>query len=330
MPRLGHLSRCAYFSNHAVIGNQKRRVATTSFLVICCLLLGVFADAQTCAVSISTTPPSPVVPGTNVTVNATASPSGTTGSVTLDSKTPPICSSFPCTTTLTSLTNGTHTLSWVCTTSGGSNSGSQPLIVDQFAKFELPFFVVSLIYDPPGNASSNGFTDSASDGTTATISASFAANDTESFMETDGEDFTFTQGESVSFTAMVGASASFQETLTAASGIQDQSVQDPVNHYQDRFWLWLNPRVTVTQTGTTTGNYSMGTHLDANGNPEPVDILDVTVAELLDPNQIPLDKLQPRIIDGFTVPGISSICKNQVACTEPMPADACPAISQKY
>jgi phage tail sheath gpL-like len=191
-------------------------------------------------------------------------------------------------------------------------------VVDEFENFRPSFVILSVLYDPPGNASNNGFTNNKSQAVQATIQQTFDSNTQLSFTQTLGQDsdpFQFGIGEAIIFDQQVQASNSFQETLTNGSGVQINSAADPINHYQDRFFLWLNPEFSVAQTGTNTGMFGVRIQQDASGNPQPMQVVDVSVAELLDPTQIPLVKLQPQVIDGVTVPGLSNICAHPTSCT---------------
>jgi VCBS repeat-containing protein len=184
------------------------------------------------------------------------------------------------------------------------------------------FFILTLVYAPPGNQSSAGFTDTASIGVTATIAETFAIGTSLTLTASDptGTGFILhntSAGATFGITKAIGLSQSLSDTVSSSQGAQVPSVFDFVNHYQDRFFLWLNPAFTVTQTGTTSGTFTVQTPLGPNGQPEPMDILEFSIADLLNPSQIPLAKLQPRLVDGATLPGLSNICAH------PLPPDQC-------
>lgn len=182
------------------------------------------------------------------------------------------------------------------------------------------YYVLSVLYAPPGNQSSNGFTDASSDAATTSISSTFAsATMTSVGISAPG-------GSGVG--AMFGESKSTQNSsaytfsTSLGSGTQVSSNRNPIDHTQDQIYLWLNPAVTVSPTSSSTANYSLGTQTGTNGQPEPMDIVNVPVADLQNPSLIPLTLLQPQSRPnsfGVTInglPGLASVCANPVPqCT---------------
>lgn len=163
------------------------------------------------------------------------------------------------------------------------------------------------MYDPPGNQSSNGFTAFNSNGTSVAT------------------DQTFTQGTAVSFSYSVvglGNEWSFgsssgsrtsemsQVTHTSGHGSSIRSLYDHIDHTLDHIYLWLNPQVIFVQTDSSSGIFSIWT---VSGQPQ--DILDLSVADMQNPSQIPPAKCNPYVLDGVTVPGVCSICANPSSCT---------------
>ena len=169
------------------------------------------------------------------------------------------------------------------------------------ASFSPSSLVLTLLYAPPGNASTAEFDQNNIEGTTTSVSSSFGI----------GTSLTFSggilgSGSSVSGTTGTDQSTdAFQITATSTSGFQNKSVSDNVDHTQDQFFLLLNPWVTVTQTEFDTGTYTVGTK-----DGELPDIIEVSVAELLDPTKIPQWKLGPQPIG----PGLSSLCAQPANC----------------
>jgi hypothetical protein len=282
-----------------------------------CLLTVQWAEGQACTVTIATTPTTPVLVGQSVT--AQASVDSGVGQLELDGAV--VCSNLPCSAPLGALPEGIHTLSWFCTTSGGNNHGSQILAVGHAFKQFLPKYqIFSLVYAPPGNQSQNGFTDSITTGVSSGVTQSFQQGTSLSFsLDGTGRSgnslFGINGGGSVGGTTTDSHGELFTELITSASGTAVPSAVDPVNHYQDRFYLWLNPMVTVFQTGDNEGVFVVNLPQDSSGNILPPGVVDVSVAELMNPAQIPLRKLQPSTINGATIPGLASLCAQPVACT---------------
>lgn len=47
---------------------------------------------------------------------------------------------------------------------------------------------------------------------------------------------------------------------------------------------------------------------------QPQDVLDLSIAEMQNPSQIPAEKCNPHVVDGVTVPGVCSVCANPSSC----------------
>ncbi len=183
--------------------------------------------------------------------------------------------------------------------------------------------VTSIIYAPPGNRSSNGFTNSTTDGTTTTVGNSFTAGSTITY--TSGGDFLGLGGTlSLSFgaSATKGNSKAFTETFTDASGVSlaSQSTNpNAISHAQDLFLIWLNPAISFSATGTTTANYSVGTQSSANGAPEEMDIVEVS-AITMEANSSGVTTVPGAILGpqddasgNPTLPGLALVCANHAA-----------------
>jgi hypothetical protein len=173
------------------------------------------------------------------------------------------------------------------------------------------YYILSVLYAPPGNQSSNGYTNSTSNAATTAISQTFvdATSTTitaSSPLGTSSVGVTFTGSQGT------GESQSFQISTSDGTGSQVSSNRNPVDHTQDQIFLWLNPEVIVTPTGTTTAQYAMTTPNGTAGLPEPMDIVNVNVQDLMNPAQIPLAVLLPQTQNGVSLPGLASICANPV------------------
>jgi hypothetical protein len=177
------------------------------------------------------------------------------------------------------------------------------------SKFSCPpaimrpnYLVLSLLYAPPGNSSSAGFSQGQSQGVTTSISNSFAAGDSINFSASGGFIGQGTLGVSFGMSNSSQDSQGFQVTTSSTQGSQIKSTSDAADHTQDRFFLWLNPQVTVTQTGLNTGTYTVGPPPG-----QPMDIIDVNIHELQNPSLIPSAKMGPQIIHGLSLPGLAGL-----------------------
>jgi hypothetical protein len=177
------------------------------------------------------------------------------------------------------------------------------------------YYILSIVYDAPGNQSTNGFTDSDSNGTMSTISKTFTEGTSFSFGIFLPLGGTWTFGSA----SGTGNSQSFSETHTSGHGSSIRSLYDHVDHTLDHIYLLLNPQVTIVQTGPNSGTYNLSTI-----NSEPMDVLDFSVEQLQNPSQIPVEFCNPYVIDGVTVPGVCSICADPSNCTA---ADFAPIVA---
>jgi hypothetical protein len=193
--------------------------------------------------------------------------------------------------------------------------------------FVLPKYqILSLIYAPPGNSSSNGFTDSVFNGTTNSITNSFSTGITTTFSATGGILGVFGGvSTSVSFTQGSGTTNSFTDTITNAQGLTLKSNRNPIDHTQDQFWLWLNPQVTITQTGPSAATYTVSPPSGQN-----MYALLVSVAALKTPSLIPLDLLEPITSDGVIYPGLSNICAHPLPPPDCTKTNACGCVPSDF
>jgi hypothetical protein len=187
--------------------------------------------------------------------------------------------------------------------------------------YDPAYQVTSIVYAPPGNKSSNGYTNSTSNGTTTTTGGTF----------TQGGSITFTEG--FSFFGLFGMSVSetggashtdsnthaFTESFTDASGLtnaSDPNGSNSVDHNKDMFAIWLNPQVTVVGYGSTPVSYSVGVQPAANGQTPGADIIsmsaDVMEANAAGQTTVPTSWLEQQKDKntGQLLPGLASICKN--------------------
>lgn len=196
-------------------------------------------------------------------------------------------------------------------------------VIAPAGKADPKYYILSLLYAPPGNDSSNGYSNSTTYGETTTISQSFQKSVSTTFSTSAG----FlgsggTLGWMFGFATMTGNSEAFGWSESEGQGVALNAVgpSNAINHSQDTFVIWLNPEVTFEPTGTTATNYGLGTPAQSSSDPDPgapqgMDIVTVNVAELQNPSLIPASVLgSQHLPDGEVLPGLSSICANPSAC----------------
>jgi hypothetical protein len=186
--------------------------------------------------------------------------------------------------------------------------------------------VQSIIYDPPGNHSSNGFQNTETDGTSTSVGSSFGSGQSvtysfgTSFMGV-GSTISWTVGNSTT----TGNSTQVTQTVSDALGVSiasNPSSPNAINHQQDLFIIWVNPAVVVYQTGATSVAYAQGTQLQTAGDPKPgqpegyqrqVEV----IAQQMMPNAkglttVDIEDLEPYTTpDNEVLPGLAGICANQ-------------------
>jgi hypothetical protein len=205
--------------------------------------------------------------------------------------------------------------------------------------FNPLYKVVSVLYSPPGNQSSQGYADATTNGTTTTISSSF----------TFASDLTFSSGikDVLGGSATVGwsttsnnSSAStqtFTDTTTLATDDNSNSTYNPtgsnaVNHNLDSFAIWLNPQVQVMSDGTgftTPVSYTEGSQPTSGVSAIVADIIvlpaitmEATPAGTSGVTTVPVQYLIPQAIasdvDGVNsyMPGLGAVCKNNTLYLE--------------
>ncbi|HEY2116330.1 MAG TPA: hypothetical protein VGJ51_14635 [Candidatus Angelobacter sp.] len=185
--------------------------------------------------------------------------------------------------------------------------------------------VQSIIYDAPGNHSSNGFTNSTTHGTTTSVGSSFQQGNSVTF--TTGASFLGT-GSTVNWTfghsTTSGNTSADTSTITQATGVSNASGggANAIDHKQDLFIIWLNPAVKIIQTGDTTGTFTYGTQAQGSNDPSPgqpqeQDQVEVFASSMMDNGSgqttVPLAILVPQVVNSQHLPGLGNICANNTA-----------------
>jgi len=188
--------------------------------------------------------------------------------------------------------------------------------------------VVSIIYAPPGNYSSDGFTNTLTDGTTTTIANSFQVGESITYYAGwnflgVGNTLSWTFGESET----TGNSTQVTDTISQASGVSLASIPsnpNAIDHKQDLILIWVNPSIVLDLTGSQSVGYGVGTQFQTAGDPNPgtpeaMDVVQITAGTML-PNSsgnttVKIEYLeQQQYVDTNGtqyLPGLAAICANQ-------------------
>lgn len=210
--------------------------------------------------------------------------------------------------------------------------------------------LISILYVPPGNKSTVGYSSSTTNGTTDSYTSTFDTSNTVQLSSSlkgsdDGVSFGFTGGGSF------GSETSGSVTNTETSSVQNtqgttvSSSEDIIDHTQDLLTIWTNPQITVANFGGSTlvyptvgyGNtnlvYSLGNSVYnptsassgsvVNGDAAVTDdmsTVSATVAQLQNPTALLVGQLVHQVKpDGTLVAGLLSMCAQRVAesaCTQ--------------
>jgi len=193
------------------------------------------------------------------------------------------------------------------------------------------YLVLSLLYAPPGLQSSAGYSQTNTEGTTISVSSSIGGGFQVSASASGGLIDQATIGTSFQTSLSAQSTSSLQITASSTSGAQVGSSSDAVKHVNDRFFLLLNPVVTITQTGPKSANFTVSTPAG-----QPMDVIDVSLAEAQNPKSIPTGKMNPQQVHGITLPGLNGLTSNdwsQIVLLDPFaaaPVTASPADTKRF
>ncbi len=192
--------------------------------------------------------------------------------------------------------------------------------------FDPAYQILSVIYSPPGDHSSNGFANTTSTGTTTTVGSNFGQGTTTTYSASGGLIGQGSLGVTFGVSAATGNSQAFSVTYQQGDGSQLLSVSQPVDHSQDQFFLWLNPEMSFNSGSSSSATYSVGTVSN-----QPMDIVNVNVAGLQNPSLIPLSVLLPQTIQpGVTLPGLAKVCANPLPPDQCTQANACGCVASDF
>jgi hypothetical protein len=229
------------------------------------------------------------------------------------------------------------------TPSSNGTSGTASIVQELTPNFIVPSYqVVSILYAPPGNASSVSYGQSTTNGTMTSLGNSFTDASSITFTESGTLfDIGLSSTQTFGFSTQSSNSSAFGESLTDATGLGISSLSsnpNAINHNLDDLVIWLNPQVTVMTNGSTPVSYSVAPQPLANGQTPSVWVYEVpaidmeaipgsiTQANPSGSSNIPVGWLMPSTVSS-PYPGLASICKNLIvaeyetlSCTQ---ADQC-------
>jgi len=184
--------------------------------------------------------------------------------------------------------------------------------------------VVSILYAPPGNESSVGYTTGETNGSTTQFQYGFQGSNSMTYKVGS---FSATFGSTTSTTN----TSAFQETFNSATGhtvSSDHSNPNPINHNYDEFLIWLNPQVQVTADGTDLKYTTTLQPLISNSNGYAVqpDIVQVPAIDMeanaSGQTNVPVADLSPQLLPAPAImPGLGAFCANQTLYSQQLAAD---------
>jgi hypothetical protein len=216
--------------------------------------------------------------------------------------------------------------------------------------FEPLYKVVSILYSPPGNQSTQGYGNTTTNGTTTTVGSSFTFNQQITF--STGVKNIFTAGGTFGNSQTYSNSSAFTQTFTNATAIttgdNNSTTYNPtssnaINHNLDTFEIWLNPLVTVESNGSTPVSYTVtSTPITVNGVPLPFANIVGVPAITMEASPAGVTTLNPSGAAGVTtvpegllapiripqnsgvnayMPGLGAICANNQLYQQELAAD---------
>jgi NHL repeat/Beta-propeller repeat len=210
--------------------------------------------------------------------------------------------------------------------------------------------VLSILYSPPGNGSSQGYGQSTTNATTTTVGSSFTFAQTYSF--SPGFKNVISLNESLGSSTTTTNSSAFTQSFTDATSITTSENSTPtfnpsssndINHNLDQFEIWLNPLITFEMNGTIPVTYTVGSNpVTINGAPSTTaDIIGIPAISM-EPTTAGVSLLNPSGIAGITtvpedvlapirtsqnsgvdayIPGLGAVCANNTLYQQELAAD---------
>jgi hypothetical protein len=201
---------------------------------------------------------------------------------------------------------------------GGFDSSSKPFVVqpdDQVGVAELPYYILTLLYAPPGFAGGKStsivdYSSGSNTGSTTTLSTSFKESAGAS-IAVGPKDNQSSAGFTIAETTTDAQTLDIKKTET-----NDLSVLGPgadgIDHDEDIFVLWLNPTITVTVDPEQYVDWELGV------NGATMITQRVYVGQLKDPSTMPPGLKQDLDAAGLTAADYANIlATNPYASADP-------------
>ena len=152
--------------------------------------------------------------------------------------------------------------------------------------FQPRYFLIGVIYAPPGNESSVSYSSSSTFGSTQDVSTAFGTGYSVGLTAVDVSTTT-------SDTQTTTTDQSF--TITKSTGTSEgmQSVFDTVNHDQDKFFIWTNPTINYSQPYANIPSLTLSLVPADPTKPDPTVTINVATVRGAEPDTY-------HIMDGWT------------------------------
>ncbi len=196
--------------------------------------------------------------------------------------------------------------------------------------FDPAVQVLSVLYPPPGDLSTTGYTNATTNGTTSSVGSSFTQSYGVTFSgqgSTPGDLFSFGGSIGYSHATTSGNTTAFQTTLTDTTGVTEEANTrhqynpnqlDMPNHLWDSFVLLLNSQIT---TANDDSNNIQGYSVDiqpiaGEGWATEADAPEVVAEDMIN-GTVPQDTLNPvllPLVNGhqYSLPGLAAICESLI------------------
>jgi len=225
------------------------------------------------------------------------------------------------------------------------------LLVSTAEEFFPLYKVFSILYAPPGDQSSQGYSTSTTNGTTTTVGSDFTFSSNTEIGTSAGEyGISMSNGGTTGFSDSSTYSSSQTETITDATTYSNNcdslaaynpSGSNVVNHSCDEILIWLNPEVIVYGTGDVPSDFSLAAAPIADYSASIADVIEVPALDMEETTDtvtprnptgaagittVDVSVLDPQEIEGNSdtptfMPGLAAVCANQTLYQEQLAYD---------
>ena len=231
-------------------------------------------------------------------------------------------------------------------------TSSDELLVSTAEDFFPTYKVISILYAPPGDQSSQGYTTSTTNGTTTTVGSTFTySSNSEIGVSSTVDGITGSAGGTTGFSFTTIYSSSETQTFTDADTYSNNNntlayynpnSSNVANHNLDEILVWLNPEVVVNGTGEVPSAFSLTAAPILDYSAAIADMIGVAAQDMeptttntvtpRNPNgavgvtTVLVAVLDPQEIEGNNdtptfMPGLATVCANQALYQEQLAYD---------